>query len=210
MYCSAFSPVGGAPVPSIDHDRWSDEVATLAARARLGDKQAAEQLLGCYLPLLATLVARNAAVRVTGVLSETDLWQEAYRLFFELLHSFQDRPPEAFGTYLKDMIGWRLANYVRAERRRQARSEGLASQHLDLLIAQPPRNLAGGLRNPRLRAACRKLSPRQRAVLFHIYWKDKEVAEVATDLGLTPQAVTGLRRRAEERLRAELQEEKQP
>jgi DNA-directed RNA polymerase specialized sigma24 family protein len=54
----------------------------------------------------------------------------------------------------------------------------------------------GGPPGRALAHALGSLSPRQRAVITALYFKDRAVPEVSADLDVSPQAVTALHRRA--------------
>ncbi len=186
----------------------ADDLMGLLDRARGGDGAAGADLLRRYQPLLLGLVRTCAPALPDRLVSPEDLHQEGCRQLLELLRTCRVTSPAGLSAYLRQMLGWRLANYVRAERRRRLRSATLRPAHLDLLRDELRANLGAGIENPRLRAACRQLSPKQRQVLHGIYWQDKPAREVALSLGLSEQAVTGVRRRAEARLRQELGEKK--
>ena len=177
------------------------DVTALVARAQDGDGAAGAALLDRYGPLLAAAIARCSPRLPGGAVSEDDLRQEAHLHFFELLRAYRGDSAVSFGAYLKQKLRWRLANYVRAERRRQRGGEPLSTAHLDLVQDTLRAGLGGDLENPRLRSALRQLSPKRRAVLFRLHCQGQPVAEVATSLGVTPQAVMATRRRAEAQLR---------
>lgn len=172
------------------------EVVDLVARARVGDASALELLLERYRPLLLDNVGKLEARLKGQVLEYQDLEQEAVKIAIELVREY--KPGKAnFGSYLKQKLHWRLVNYIRRERKRRGRQTELDSDLNDRLVAEMRTQTSFEVRNPRLRAAMRSLSPKQRSVLFKLYWEDSSTEETATDLDVTDKSVRSLRRRAE-------------
>ena len=188
----------------------------LVAEARAGDERALDALLVQYKPLLISLVAPLRSWLV-GSLDGDDLQQQANLIFIELVKEFQTPSAGDFGSYLKDKLKWRLLNYLRRERRKTLRQAILGDDIVETLAEQPRPAIgiaptsgarmgldittAVDINNPRLRAALRRLSPKQKSVIFRLYWQGKSVEEIAAELSVSKQSVTGLRRRAEDRIR---------
>lgn len=111
-------------------------------------------------------------------------------------------PPDNLGAYLRVATRNRVVDVVRGRQRdaRLARSlRALAPESYD---DPPPRDDA--IAAPAIGRALAALSERQRRVLVRIGIEEAPVAEVAAELGLTPNAVHQLVFRARRRLREEL------
>lgn len=179
----------------------SREVLDLVARAKDGDAQAMELLLGRYQPLLLDNT-RKLKARLKGeVLEGHDLEQEAAKIAIELVREYEPGTASSFGSYLKQKLHWRLVNYVRRERKRRGRQTELDNSVADRLVAEMRTRTSLEVRDPRLRSAMKGLSPKQRSVLFKIYWEDRTTGETAEELNVTDTSVRALRRRAEEKIK---------
>ncbi len=104
----------------------------------------------------------------------------------------------AVQTALERAIRWRLYNYVRRERKRGRRLLSTDEQSLERALAHS--GARAGVPSPlpgrRVARALETLSPRQRAVVNGLYFRDQSVATLSRELQVTPQAVTALHRRA--------------
>ncbi len=180
----------------------AEEVATLAVAASRGDGPALRALCDRYWPLAAGVIAKMVSRRPAGV-DVADVEQEAAEQLCEMIRQFDPSRRVNLTTYLQKGLKWRVANYLRAEARRAAHLP-LAAAPLHQLADEAADSPSLGLDNPRLGRALRRLSPRQRAVIAGFYWRERTTEELSAELGVTPQAVTGLRRRAEGALRREL------
>jgi RNA polymerase sigma factor (sigma-70 family) len=184
-------------------DELADEdVAQLAIRARAGDRAAMTRLLDRYRPLLISVARRSRRVLPVGV-ERGDVEQEASKCLCELVHAFDPTRGTPLGAYLKAKLGWRVAHYLRAEARRSGhrRLEDLDVEEIAGSVVEDPEP---GVANPRVVRALRRLSPRQRAVIAGIFWRERTTRELAAELKVKPPAVTALRRRAERSLRDDL------
>jgi len=181
------------------------DVADLAAAARRGDREALQALYGRYRPLLAGVVARVRPPLPAGV-EPGDLEQEAAQQFCELVRAFDPDRGVNLTTYLQKALKWRVASFLRAEARRAGHLP-LESADLSRLADEMAVSPSPERASPRLARALRQLSPRQRAVIAGLYWRERTAGEMARELGVTPQAVTALRRRAEAAIREELSED---
>ncbi|MBI2940459.1 MAG: sigma-70 family RNA polymerase sigma factor [Chloroflexi bacterium] len=179
----------------------------LVAATQRGDLTAQEVLYRRFRPLLEATVASFRR----GYAGHADLSQETARFFLELVRAFSAEREGNFATYLKARLHWHIARYLRAEDRRRGRECGLVDSHGELLVEPAvPGPEPVGIANPRLRRALARLSPRQRAIIAGFYWQDRETQEIACELGVTTQAVTAVRRRAEATLRRLLLEPASP
>jgi RNA polymerase sigma factor (sigma-70 family) len=100
-------------------------------------------------------------------------------------------------TVLRHQVLRRIREYVRAERRRIGRQVLADDGALERTLARRATGVsAGGASGRGLARAIEKLSPRQRAVVTALYFRDERVSELAVELKVTPQAITALHRRA--------------
>jgi len=182
--------------------READEAtAHLIGLAQGGDRAALAALVESYRPLMASAARSSRPAKRLPTVDDDDLRQEAAKAFIELVREYRaDLGPA--GVYLKRKLAWRLANYVRAERRRSGLRCALPSRPPTSARGKPAPAAPGTrLAGVHLQALLRRLTPRQRAVIHKHHWEDKNTAEVARELGVTLQAVTALRRRAEQALK---------
>ncbi len=177
------------------------EIRELIAKVKDGDREAIELLLTRYRPLLLDNVRRLKAHLKGDVLGREDLEQEAAKIAIELIQEFEPGAVDRFGSYLKQKLRWRLINYVRRERNKMRRSVELDDDLRDNLAEELRLKDSLEVSNPRLRAAMKQLSPKQRSIIFKLYWQDQTTREVATELSVTHESVRTLLRRAEEKIK---------
>jgi RNA polymerase sigma factor (sigma-70 family) len=201
--CELAGAAGSTSATKAITDAGSEEVAALARAAADGDRAALAALYDGYRPLLAGVIGQLRRRLPPGV-ERMDLQQEAARVFCESVRSYDPSRRVNLTTYLVKSVRWRVANYLRAEARR-AGQVPLEAAHLDELaedVASSPTDTL----SPRVSRALSRLSPRQRAVVAGLYWRERTTVELARELGITAPAVTALRRRAERAIREELGE----
>ena len=171
-----------------------------------GEPAQLDHLVNDYQPLVATMVKHLAqSSRRAGVELE-DLLQEANTALVELAREYAPDRGVPFGSYLKQKLKWHLANFLLRELKRRSRTVEMDESMVEHLVAKTETLPSAEVLNPRLRAALRQLSPKQRSVLYEVYWREKTTYEIARQLGVSPQSITALRRRAEEHLRRDLTE----
>jgi len=183
----------------------ADSGENLVLLAQRGDRRALQLLLDRYRPLLGRTVFDTIRLwgRSAGHLDLADLFQEGVRILIELIRAYDPARGVGFTYYLQRNLRWRLYNFLRRERWRLGREVPLNEAGVDAVIdpaAEPRLDEV----SPRLERALKKLSRKQRWVIFLTYWQERTVEEVAEILKIKPRAVWALRRRAEDRLRAEL------
>jgi RNA polymerase sigma factor (sigma-70 family) len=88
----------------------------LLPRARAGDRQAQQELLERFTPVLTRLLHARLSGDVRGLLETEDLVQEVFSRTLGSLQSFEYRGPGSFWSYLR-RVG---LNYVTEVYRRQA------------------------------------------------------------------------------------------
>ena len=154
-----------------------------------------------YRPLVLTHVRGLFGHSQQAGVDVEDLFQEANAMLVELARDYAPERGVPFGNYLKQKLKWHLVNLLARELRRKNRVVEIDQSAWESLVEEPEVLGPAEVLNPRLRAALRCLSPRQRRVLYGIYWREKTAQELAGQLGVTPQSITALRRRAESLLR---------
>jgi RNA polymerase sigma factor (sigma-70 family) len=181
------------------------ELGPLLVQARSGDRPAFAKLHGRLAPLIAAIAARYRPYLPHGV-DVDDLRQEMALRLLDALGEFDTERSDAFLAYLKLDLRRHVSSFLRVEARRSGRNAAQRDRLLSLARAAScdPFAIAPDSASPRLRAALRQLRPGQRAVIAGIYWRDRQTRELASELNVTVQAVTAVRRRAEAKLRAAL------
>ncbi len=177
----------------------SSGLTTLVGESETG--QSLESLCERYRPLIDAVVGRYRSLPA-GV-ERSDIKQEAVRCLCELALEYEPGRGIPLGAYLKAKLGWRVTHYLRQEKRR---SGHLPLDVVDLeaipeSIVEAP---TPGIASPRIARAIRRLSPRQRAVIAGVFWRERTERELARELNVSHQAVAALRRRAEASLRKQL------
>jgi RNA polymerase sigma factor (sigma-70 family) len=187
-----------------DNPAWWQRLEPLAAAARAGDSTAQAEVLCQLHPLIAGAIAQALQRRLPTGVEPADVEQEAATQVCALIREYDASRGTSLPLYVGRLLKWRLVNYLRDEARRAghapleaARLEEIADETADM--PEPC------LQAPRLRRALRKLSPRQRAVIVGIYWRQRTARQIAHELGVTRQAANDSRRRAEDILRRELE-----
>jgi RNA polymerase sigma factor (sigma-70 family) len=183
--------------------RWWEALEPLDAAARAGDSTAQSDVLARLHPLIAGAIAQALRHRLPAGVEPADVEQEAAAQACALIRDYDPRRGASLPVYVGRLLKWRLANYLRAEARRAAHAP-LEAARLDEIADEAADTPEPCLEAPHLRRALRRLSPRQRAVIAGIYWRERTARQVAAELGVTSQAVNAARRKAEDILRREL------
>lgn len=179
----------------------------LFLQAKLGDREATSALWATCRPIVAEAVRRSRA-NPKHTIQPADVAQEASRLFLAKLRGDECPDAATLLRYLIQKLPNRLSSYLRAERRRLSR-QALAEE------SEIERAMARGRTTPYLGAppgrkiarALERLSPRQRAVIAGLYFRELKGTELAAELGVTQQRVSALHREALSLLRDALSEE---
>jgi RNA polymerase sigma factor (sigma-70 family) len=189
---------------SCDDGEWWQRLKPLAAAARAGDSTAQAEVLTQLHPLIAGAFAQAMKHRLPAGVEPADVEQEATTQVCALIREYDASHGTSLPVYVGRLLKWRLVNYLRDEARRASHAP-LEAARLEEIADETSDMPEPCLVAPRLRRALRKLSPRQRAVIVGIYWRQRTARQVADELGLTKQAASGARRRAEDILRRELE-----
>ena len=172
-----------------------EEIDHLLERARHGDQQALEVLVERYRPLL--LKNCRHAYR-SSLVDGDDLFQEAAKLFLELVREFRPERHVSFGAYVKAKHAWRMANYARHERGQSVRVQTLDELPEDPSDGHDPFQ---SVDNMAMREILASLTRRQREVLWRYHLLGQSAEMIGQCMGIGIRAVHGLKRRAELRLR---------
>ena len=173
-----------------------------AAAAIVGDDASLSSLCERYRPLVDAVAARYRSLPA-GV-ERSDVQQEAVRCLCELALQYEPDRGIPLAAYLKAKLGWRVAHYLRQEKKRAGHLplDAVDVEAIPESVVDAP---SPGIANPRIARALKRLSPRQRAVIAGIFWRERTERELARELHVSHQAVAALRRRAEASLRKHLQ-----
>ena len=96
---------------------------TLLERARAGDREALESLIGRYLPRLQRWASGRLPRWARDMAETQDLVQEALFQTFKRIERFEPRGEGALHAYLRQAILNRIREELRRAKRRPARSE---------------------------------------------------------------------------------------
>ena len=125
-----------------------------------------------------------------------DLAQNVLLLTIDRLHTGRVRRPEEIGSFI---LGTSRM-MAQAERRVARRREVLAARFMEAHVETGPTSVAA-LDSGRVAACLRALPERDRLVVLHTFYADREAPRIAEDLALSPGAVRTIRHRAIARLR---------
>lgn len=164
----------------------------------------AEGVVDRYRPLVLAMIRSLSNQSHQAGVDFEDLFQEANAALIELSGDYAPERGVSFGAYLRLKLKWHLVNFLGRELRRKNRTVGIEESMIEHLAEETAAFPSAEVLNPRLRAALRRLSPKQRSVLYGIYWREKTANELALQLGVSAQNVTALRRRAEAAIRQEM------
>jgi len=192
-------------------DSLGPDSSALVRRAAEGDDAALEDLLRQAEPSLRARVSINPRWRRS--LSEDDVLQVSYLEAFLRIGSLRSPSSRAFWSWMARIVDNNLRDAIRAlerekrpdARRRQTVGERGESARTLLARVCAGAETAGAavVRDEeltRLEAAVEKLPSTYRRVVEALDLAEREVAEVATELGRSPGAVHLLRSRAHRRL----------
>jgi RNA polymerase sigma factor (sigma-70 family) len=185
-----------------------DSFRDLIGRVRAGDEGAAAELVRRYEPTIRRIVrVRLRDPRLGRLLDSLDVCQSVLGSFFvrAALGQYElDRPEQLLGL-LARMARNKLvnqANQLGARRRDYRRAEGLGEREAQAPAPGPsPSQLVAG--QELLQEARRRLSP-QELVLLDLRQQGREWAEIARELGGSPDALRMQLGRAVDRVAREL------
>jgi RNA polymerase sigma factor (sigma-70 family) len=189
---------------------------SLIARVRAGDEQAAAELVGHYEPAIRRAArVRLVDTRLKRLLDSMDICQSVMASFFvrAALGQFELETPDQLLRLLATMTRNKLAGQVKghgAARRdfrrltaAQSDRDGEADAGAERIAGQgptPSRDLAA---RELLEEALRRLSPEEKRIL-DCREQGGQWAEIATELGSSPEAIRKRLARAVERVAHEL------
>jgi RNA polymerase sigma-70 factor, ECF subfamily len=186
--------------------------------ARNGSEQALGELLESYRPYLSLLARLRVDRQLQSKLSDSDLVQDACLSAHRDFPQFLGSTEAELTAWLRQIVAHLSANYARDHRRgrRDVRLERQLYDHLNQSSEMLTRALAAPDSTPSQRAirreravllanALRQLPADYREVLIMRELEGKSLAEVAEQLGRTPNAVQKLWARALVEMRRRLQ-----
>jgi RNA polymerase sigma factor (sigma-70 family) len=182
----------------------------LVQAARLGSEAATSQIWDLCGPIV-----HGSVVRVAGWnrAEAAEVVQEAALVLLSILQEPEQQPSLDFDALVPSFaqrfyrkLQFRIRTYLRAERRRAARTVSTSTPGLETALARRGVSLAPTTTGRSIERALERLSPRQRAVVAGLYFKDENVGSIASELRISHQAVTALHRRALAVLRVALEE----
>ncbi|MGH2461657.1 MAG: sigma-70 family RNA polymerase sigma factor [Chloroflexota bacterium] len=164
--------------------------------AKRGDADAVTRLWTVCEPLIAEGLRRHPTSSVP-TLSASDVAQEAARIFLEAVHGDDVPSIASFIQFLASKLPYRLQSYVRAERRRLGRQVIPGDALLERAVTLGRRHAeSGGPPGRRIARAMERLSPRQRAVIAGLYFREDSLRGIADELGISYKAVSAVHGRA--------------
>lgn len=177
--------------------------------AKNGDTDAMTHLWNACEPLIAEGLRRHPTTSAPTV-GTSDVAQEAARIFLEAVRGDDYPSVASLVQFLASKLPYRLQSYVRAERRRLGRQVIPNDVSLERAIARGRRSSdAGGPPGRRVARAIERLSPRQRAVIAGLYFREDSLRSVAGELGISYKAVSAVHGRALKILRDALSEDEE-
>jgi RNA polymerase sigma-70 factor (ECF subfamily) len=198
----------------------SDLTASWISAAKAGDELALTKLLAAYHPRLRARAEARMDAPLKARLGPDDLLQEVYLQVFRQIGRFEDRGPAAFLNWLYTILDHKLIDARRAghrqardvDREQQAPAVASADSYLSLLGTlqaeggTPSRVVRRDEAVGALLTCLARVSAAHREVIQLRYLEVRPLAEVATRLGKSEDAVVALSQRALKALRAALDE----
>jgi RNA polymerase sigma factor (sigma-70 family) len=177
----------------------------LLAAARAGDAEALSSLWDTCAPLV-TMVVRQSRSR-PSTLDPSDIAQEAAQQFFQAVQGDEGTDAQRLTDFLRRRLPHKIYSFLRAERRRLGRQAPAEEEEVERALTRQYRAPGvGGPPGRKLARALERLTPRQRAVIASLYFKDRNRQTVAAEFNLTPKSVSAIHHRALSVLRAALEE----
>ncbi len=200
------TPAAKEPTPA----RPPDELLVTVQAAKQGNTTAQMLLMDrLRLPMERQIRRLRRSFRPSEA---EDARQEVQRLFLELLYEYDYTRNGNFEAYMCTMLKWRVHNFGRTSRRTAppdpAHNQSLSNEITAYLAEQRLRAgtpTAEPAIHVELDQALQMLTPKQKSVLYAIYWQDRRVVDIAARMGVSPQAVRAIRQRAEKILRQRLE-----
>ena len=200
------TPVAKEPTPA----RPPDELLVTVQAAKQGNTTAQMLLMDrLRLPMERQIRRLRRSFRPSEA---EDARQEVQRLFLELLYEYDYTRNGNFEAYMCTMLKWRVHNFGRTSRRTAppdpAHNQSLSNE-ITAYLAEKRLRAGTPTAEPavhvELDQALQMLTPKQKSVLYAIYWQDRRVVDIAARMGVSPQAVRAIRQRAEKILRQRLE-----
>jgi RNA polymerase sigma-70 factor (ECF subfamily) len=186
----------------------STPFSDLMRRVRAGDSQAAEELVRTYEPAIRRAARiRMASPRMRRLLDSADVCQSVFTSFFVRagLGQYELESPEQLVRLLAAMARNKLIDQARKENAdcRDARRNEAGSVQLVQVAAEEATPSRQAAARELLEEARRRLSPEERR-LAELRYSGHAWAELAEELGGTPEALRKKFARAVDRVASEL------
>lgn len=182
------------------NDRSDEE---LVAAAQAGNAAAADVLAERYRPLVLSL-ARREHVRTVAAEMASLLWSEFVTAVREYDPGRGVPPAGWFASRLR-FAAWNAFKRLRRRWQREVSGDDPTSPLAYMTVhPDPTARLVRREVYAALRRAVRRLPAKQRAVIRALYWQAECRKDIADRLGISPQAVSDLHRRALRNLRRAL------
>lgn len=194
------------------HD--SSDQEDVIKRVLQSDRDALEQVLLLRYDWLRSVANKAIPTQFTHKIPSEDVLQEA---FVKILRSFEAFHPETEGAlfaWLRVVVQNTATDMVRktggqrdvnqAEYASARSNESVAEIMASLAVAEDPRASVVA-RHEELsmafHSALSELEPRQRQVIELLYFQNYSVSEAADEMGITTDAIRGLRQRARQQIK---------
>lgn len=194
--------------PGMDPHPFAEELL----RARQGDADALDRILRRVLPRLDRRTREQLGPWLAGRMGTSDLVQDALVEVVRSITKFEGHTEAAFVAWLDrivDRAALQQYRRLRADRRRVP-SDPAGLRRLASAILPLPATPSADARQAEFIAICEaalaELSIDQRLALIGVVFENRPVAEVAVELGRSPDALHALLGRARARLAVRLQQ----
>lgn len=178
----------------------------LLTAARQGDSAALCSLWDVCAPLVTLAVRQNPPPPET--LDRSDVAQKAAELFLQAVHGDDGVNASRLTDFLRRRLAHQVYSYLRSERRRLGRQIIAEQDDVERALIRRHREPGtGGPPGRKLARALERLTPRQRAVIDRLYFKEHDPQAIASELSVTAKSVIAIRRRALATLRTALADE---
>ncbi|MBI3461938.1 MAG: sigma-70 family RNA polymerase sigma factor [Planctomycetes bacterium] len=179
----------------------------LLARARAGDKQALDDLLGRFRDLMKRWA--HSRTERSGASDSSDVVQEAQLRVFQRIDQFQGQSISEFCAWLRTIVAHEAIDQRRRGQRRSAQESPQSGSGVELEIAGPgdtPSDVVSRQEEAaRVRDALTRLEPEDQDVIRLRDFEGLSYAEIAAVYGVNEAALRKRYARALKRLGNELQ-----
>ena len=189
------------------------QIESFCLAAASGDSGALEQLIRHYHPQFLGFTSRRVGVDWRGKIESEDVLQEAYISVFNSISSYEHRSSDSFYHWVTNIISRRFIDRIRHLRRKQRdvsrevkSPNSVQSSYDDLLVQCSPDIVTPSLNARRAEATCallaciERLPENHRDVVKRRWINEEPVSQIASDMGISEEAVRGLANRGKQSL----------